>query len=418
MNRVLESSSMSLRLLAALFLLCASAGCRLKTADPAEVERTIVFWEQQDAMVMPFLDGLFERFKKLPGNADVRFIRTHYQNEDLHQQFQTASIAGNPPDIMLSPSDKAGVYCISGFILPVDGLFDLGRYNKAGIDAITLDGKTWGVPMTNGNHLMLFYNKRMVKSPPETMDDVHAFCEARTKALSLDHCWAIHLGEPFWLMPWLGAYGGWPIDGRTPTLDTQAMRDALALMRDLKDVRKEIPPECDYNCMDVLFKERKVAFIVNGDWAIAVYQKVLGDELGAARIPRLSRGGPWPTPMVSGVYFMLSSKLAGPKLELVRRFVDFATSEEMQIEQVKALGRLPSLAKASKSKAILEDPLLKASMDQVLVGKPMPMATEMRAVWDAMRPLYGRFLTRQLTPGEASAKMQKEALAKIAEMNE
>jgi arabinogalactan oligomer/maltooligosaccharide transport system substrate-binding protein len=57
-------------------------------------------------------------------------------------------------------------------------------------------------------------------------------------------------------------------------------------------------------------------------------------------------------------------------------------------------------------------------MDQVLVGKPMPMATEMRAVWDAMRPLYGRLLTGQLTPGEASAKMQKEAVAKIAEMNE
>ena len=29
-------------------------------------------------------------------------MRTHYHNEDLRQQFQTSSIAGNPPDLLIT----------------------------------------------------------------------------------------------------------------------------------------------------------------------------------------------------------------------------------------------------------------------------------------------------------------------------
>jgi maltose-binding protein MalE len=122
--------------------------------------------------------------------------------------------------------------------------------------------------------------------------------------------------------------------------------------------------------------------------------------------------------MVSGKYFMLSSKLQGPKLELVKRLVEFYTNEENQIGQVKALKRLPSLIKASQSAAVTGDPDLKASMDQILVGRPMPMATEMRAVWDAVRPLFGKVLSDQMSVDEAVTRMQKDAEAKIREMNE
>ena len=38
--------------------------------------------------------------------------------------------------------------------------------------------------------------------------------------------------------------------------------------------------------------------------------------------------------------------------------------------------------------------------------------------WDAVRPLYARVLAGQLTPEEASRRMQADALAKIAEMSE
>ena len=411
---------MSKRALLAAFLpllfALVAGGCG-KTGAKADSARTIVLWEQEDAFVAPFIDSLFEGFRKLPGNSDVKFVRTHYHTEDQRQQFQTASIAGNPPDMLLSPSDPAGIYSISGFILPVEDLFDMGRFNKPVVEAITTDGHSWGVPLSNGNHLLLFFNKRFAKKAPESTDELARWCDAHVKEDNLSNCWAFFMGEPFWLAPWLGAFGGWPIDGRTPTLDTPAMKDALEFVLDLK-LKKRIPMECDYNSMDALFKEQKVAFIINGDWAISTYAGQLGKDLGVAKIPKLSKTGRWPTPMVSGKYFLLSSSLKGEKLDLVRRFVEFAVSEESQIAQVKALSRLPALTRASRSEVVMGDPILRASMEQILVGRPMPMVTEMRAVWDAMRPIYGGVLAERLRAAEAPARMQREAVTKIAEMNE
>ena len=401
--------------LALLAGLGALAGCRqLEPGDPA---RRIVVWEQEDAAVAPYIDSVLEAFRKLPGNEDLKIVRSHYDNEDIRQQFQTSSIAGSPPDLLMSPSDPAGIYSVSGFIMPVDGLLDLRRYNKAAVEAISLDGKTWGVPISNGNHLMMFYNKSLAPQPPKTTAELFAYCDRQTKALKLDHCMAVFLGEPFWLVPWLGAYGGRVIDGRTPTLDTPAMRKAIDFTLELKR-RGYIPSECDYNCMDALFKEKKVAFIINGDWAISTYEGQLKGDLGVAMIPKLSETGQWPAPMVSGKYFMLSSKLSGPKLALIKRLIDFYTDRDNQVGQVAALKRLPALTAASQDKIITGSPNLKASMDEILVCRPMPMATGLRAVWDAIRPLYGKVLSGQLTTDQAAKRMQADAETKIREMNE
>ena len=102
----------------------------------------------------------------------------------------------------------------------------------------------------------------------------------------------------------------------------------------------------------------------------------------------------------------------------MKRLVEFYTNEGNQLAQAKALMRLPALAKASRAEAILKDPLLKASTDQLLVARPMPMATEMRAVWDAMRPLLAKAVSEQMGVEEAARRMQEDAEAKIREMNE
>jgi len=129
---------------------------------------TITIWEQEDSSVAPFIDEMIGAFKALPENKGVHFKRVHYHTEDLKQQFQTASIAGTPPDLLMSPSDTAGIFSVSGFILPVNDIFDLSNYNSAVVKAITLDDKTWGIPISNGNHLMLFFNKKLVSKSPES----------------------------------------------------------------------------------------------------------------------------------------------------------------------------------------------------------------------------------------------------------
>ncbi len=394
--------------------ICFSACSR---PEPKNTDKTIVLWEQEDAQVAPYIEKILKDFKAFPENAGIEIVRTHYQTEDLRQQFQAASLAGVPPDILISPSDTAGVYAISGFIRPIDEYFDLNKYNKAAIESISLDGKTWGIPISNGNHLMLFYNKKLTKTAPRSTDELFKFCKKNIANKKLEYCIAFDMGEPFWLMPWLGAFGGWPIDNKTPTLDTKYMREALNFYLDLKYEKKIMPMECDYNCMDSLFKESKVAFIINGDWAISSYMNHFKKDFGIALLPKLSQTDRWPTPMVSGKYFMISSEASKKKMKLLARFIDFYTNKENQIRQFEVLKRLPALKEAAQSETIKRDPVSKISMKQILKGRPMPMATEMRAIWDSARNYMGLAMTKKMSVDEAVKKMHKNTLNKIEEMN-
>lgn len=403
--------SLALRALPALLLLCACSRPR-----PPLDDSTIIVWEQEDAQVAPYIDSVFSAFEKLAENKGVRVVRTHYQTEDLRSQFQAASLAGVAPDLIMSPSDTAGLFAVAGFIRPVDDLIDASRFNKAVVQAITLDGHIWGVPVSNGNHLLLFFNKKFAKTAPRDTGELFRFCANDAKAYKLDYCIAFDMGEPFWLMPWLAAFGGWPIDYKTPTLDTPAMRSAISFYLDLKS-RKYAPPECDYNCMDSLFKEGKTAFIINGDWAISGYQKHFNKDFGLGLIPKLSSTGLWPAPMVSGKYFMVSSGVKPGKLGLIRRLLDFYTSRENQIRQFRELQRLPALAAASKAREIAGSGVSRVSLEQISKGRPMSMATEMRAVWDSARNYLGLATSGKLNVEDAARKMQENAAQKIVEMN-
>jgi len=79
-----------------------------------------------------------------------------------------------------------------------------------------------------------------------------------------------NIGEPLWLVPWLGGFGGWMLDDLTdmPTLNSAAMTGALQLLRDLSSTYKVVPPECDYETARVLFEEGKAAMLIDGDWAL------------------------------------------------------------------------------------------------------------------------------------------------------
>ena len=55
--------------------------------------------------------------------------------------------------------------------------------------------------------------------------------------------------------------------------------------------------------------------------------------------------------------------------------------------------------------------------DQIVKGKPMPMATEMRAIWDTARNYMGLATTKKMSPEEAVRKMQQNVEKKVSEMN-
>lgn len=374
----------------------------------------VQLWEKWQVHLDKAYDEVIVKFEK--ENPDIKVKRVHYEVEDLRYNFQNAAFSGNPPALVLGPADTVGVYSTMGIIKPVlevagmtQGLLD--TLLPQGVEQLTLDGDVYGIPEQIGNHLTLIYNKKFVKTVPTTFE------ELMSTDYGTEYKLVYNLNEPFWSVGFLGAYGGWVLDeNNEPTLNTDAMRKALAFIAKLKK-DKVVPAEADYPTADTLFKDGKAAFLINGDWSYADYKKALGDNMGLARVPKVPGGGYYsPMTAVQGLFF--AEGLDEEVEKAAVKFVTYLTSKEVQLFITKKNNTLPVNKEAANDPSLKADVLLAGSVDQMLVGKPMPVVPEMRAIWDALRPNQEDVMNMKATPEEAAKKMQELAIQKIAEMNQ
>ncbi len=367
-------------------------------------EVMITLWTQEgesDGSLQFILDKTDEFMAANP-NITVEVVQK--DTEALREDFQTASLAGTAPQLLWTVSDHAGPFTAANLIQPVDGLYDADAY----VESVILDGRTWAVPIFVGNHLMLLYNKDIVAEAPATFEELIAFGQDFTDGENYGLVY--NVTEPFWMVPFLGGYGGgvFAADGVTPNLNTPEMVRTLQFMSDLKFEYGITPAEADYGTMDTLFKEGKAAFIINGDWSLGDYQGVLGDSLGVASMPSLP-GGDIPRPYTSGKYFMIANGVSGAELEAIGQYVEFMISDAVLLEGTALLNRLPASLSALQDPSITSNPILEGSAAQLATGVPMPTVVEMRANWDAMKPEQNAVLAGTKTAAQAAADMQVAA---------
>ncbi len=380
----------------------------MATEAPAAPEPvTIALWTKEGEADggLQYVQSLADAFTAL--NPNVTFEVVNKEVETLREDFQTASLAGSAPDLLWTVSDHAGPFTTAQLIQPVDKLFDMSKY----VASVEMNGSTWAVPISSGNHLMLLYNKSLVPTPPANTDEFVSMAKALTAGDV--YGFAYNQTEPFWLIPWLGGFNGkvFADDGVTPTLNTPEMVAALQFMYDIKFTTPIMPMESDYNGADTLFKEGKAAMIINGDWSLAGYKEALGDNFGVVAIPKVSATGTMPAPYTAGTYFMIPVDLEGAKLDVVKQFVEFATNLENQTGLVTKMARLPGLKEALTIDAITTDPILKASSEAMTFGTPQPTVVEMRCVFDSLKPEMLAVLASagNKTPADAAASAQTSA---------
>jgi arabinogalactan oligomer/maltooligosaccharide transport system substrate-binding protein len=368
----------------------------------------LILWTKEDTDALDWNKSLVEEFMNIHPDITIELVKK-LNVEVLREDFLTASLAGAAPDVLWTVSDHAGPFVAADIVEAVDNLFDLNMYVDSAVDAVKLEGKYWGIPISNGNHLMLLYNKKLIAEAPKDTDELFAVGKKLTTGGNYALVW--NQTEPFWLVPWLGGFKGkvFAEDGITPTLNTPEMVATLKFLHDMKFDAEIVPLECDYDGADTLFKEGKAAMIINGDWSIGGYVSVLGDDLGVARIPKVSATGEWPKPYTSGVYFMLTKGISGDKLKAAQDFIGFVSTKEKQLEMVKLLNRLPAVKEALGDPLITENPILKGSADQMVVGTPMPTVLEMRCNWDSMKPEMLAVLADTKSPEDAVKLMQSSA---------
>jgi arabinogalactan oligomer/maltooligosaccharide transport system substrate-binding protein len=212
------------------------------TTDPV----TLTLWTKEGES-----DGSLQFVKKLAADyttahPNVTFQVVNKDVETLRQDFQTASLANSAPELLWTVADHVGPFTAADLILPLDGLIDPAIYLPNALAAVQAGGKTWGVPISYGNQLMLYWNKGLAgdTAPVDT-----AALAAKAKELTdgTKYGLVFNQTESFWLVPFLGGFGGsvFAADGITPTLDTPEMKSALQLLYDWKFTDKIMPKEAD-----------------------------------------------------------------------------------------------------------------------------------------------------------------------------
>lgn len=386
-------------------------------AGSLAAQTKITLWTQEGTAedAFAYVQKLADDYSAASGGK-VSIEVVNKETEVLREDFITSSLAGNPPDLLWTVNDHAGPFVAAGIIQPVTDFPGLARiYAGSALAAVKLGKDYWGVPVSNGNHLMLFYNKALIETAPQNTSELMAYAAKLNRDGIIPLVW--NQTEPFWLVPWLGGFRGkvFAADGVTPTLNTPAMVGALKLLHELKFRYKVYPMETNYDTADTLFKEGKAAMIVNGDWTLGAYKDHFGENLGIARIPMVSGTRTWPAPYTSGKFLMIPVDVTGAKLEAVKGFIAFATDKANQLDLVEKLSRLPANKEALADPLVTQDPYLRGSAQQMVVGTPMPTVVEMRAVWDAMKPEMNKLLADPNANAEAAAKaMQEAAVAGIS----
>jgi len=353
-----------------------------------------------------------------------RFQLLYYETEELRTNFIIASLAGKGPDIVQGPSDNIGPFSDLGVIRPLEDVFSstfLDSFITEPFPANTwFHGHLYQIADRIGNQLTLVYNRDMIATAPATMNELIAVGQKIVKDTDGDgtpdiYALAWNYIEPYFAIPFIGGYGGWIVDDNFhPTLNSDAVIKAATFIYDLANKYKIIPRECDYETANALFLDGKVAMIINGPWSWATYIKA-GVNIGLARIPKVDETGLWPTPMVSPKGYSVNINISKEKLKIVKHLIKFLTSDTLEEEFSKKFITIPSRKKALADSSLYEAPLFNAALSQVMVGRIMPVNSELRWIWDAMRPAYQGIFTGRYSPEKAAEEMQKLAEKLIRE---
>jgi arabinogalactan oligomer/maltooligosaccharide transport system substrate-binding protein len=151
-------------------------------------------------VVLQYVPALTEAYTA--AHPLVTFVVVNKDVETLREDFQTSSLAGAAPELLWTVSDHLGPFTTADLIQPVDSLFDLTKFVKSATDAVkSPDGKTWGVPISNGNHLMLLYNKSLMPTPPANTDELVSMGTEFVTANPGKYALVFNQTEEFWFVP-------------------------------------------------------------------------------------------------------------------------------------------------------------------------------------------------------------------------
>lgn len=346
----------------------------------AEGEPTeIVFWGGYGPeSEMP---KIIEAFEKEHPNIKVKneYFPSHTA---LLQKVQVVSSSGEKPDLIAY--DMINVPITNELVplvdlnqyISTDTEFDVEDFYPAFRQFGAIDGKQLSLHMTS-NNLLLFYNKKLFREagldpedPPETWDELLDYAKKLTKdgqwgyqVTGVNDAYFESMSWQFQTLVWQNGGEVWNSDFTAPAFNDAKGQEALQFLVDLIHTHKVTP----LNAPEKGFENGRVGMILQGTWMTKDYEDNLGEELGAAFLPKKEK---------------YATNVGGNELMIVQsdekrqaaawEFFKHLMSKDVQIQLSKASGELPSRKSIMESEEfqqyLEEHPAYRASAEQMQYG--------------------------------------------------
>ncbi|MFB8146917.1 extracellular solute-binding protein [Microbacterium sp. NPDC056003] len=327
----------------------------------------------------PALEDVAASFTEETG-VEVKLVTKDFATVD--QDFISQVPTGKGPDVIVSPHDKLGAYVSAGVVAPLE-LGDVADgFAEAAVQAMTYDGKVYGVPYSIEN-VALVRNADLVSEPVETFDEVIA----NGKAAGTEYPFLVGLspeqGDPYHLYPLQTSFGSQVFaqnaDGSyDPSQLVLGDAAGVEFATALKQWGAEgiLNANIDGDKAREFFVAGQSPYYLTGPWNIPAIA-----EAGINYVidPLPSAGGQEARPFVGVNGFFLSSKSENA-LAATDFIVNYLSTEDAQLSLFEVGGRPPALVSAYET-AAASDPDVEAFGAIGQTGAPMPAIPEMGAVW-------------------------------------
>ena len=311
-------------------------------------------------------------------------------------------------DVVIVPADHLGLDKYANYSVIPDSLI-ADTTDKRTLETAKLNNTLLGIPIIQGNHLLLFYNKQFVKQPIENWQDIYRIQSSLPEKVKLV-TWSFM--EMYWFIPFLSAFNGDLIVDNHVQLNTPAMQSALKFVWDLNK-QNLVDRQCDYTCSNNAFKAQQAAFTIDGAWALKTYEEALGNNLGIQQLPKLN--GEYMQPYYSTfVLAFPNDGLNGVNKDNLIKFAKLVQAEKFQTMIWQKLQDIPVNTEVLNSLKSQQGTQLATLIEAMQFTKAMPSTASMIIVWEVLNKGFIRYGSGALTAEQAGLFMQGLAERSIA----
>lgn len=333
----------------------------------------------------------------------------------IRDEFTAQVPTGKGPDITIGGHDWIGAFVKDGIVAPVELGDKSADFEKVAMEAVSYDGKTYGLPYAIEN-IAILRNTALADSTPATFDEMIA----KGRAAGTEYPFVVGLdpqaADPYHLYPFQTSFGNsvfarnadGSYDPSQLTIGDEAGQQFAGWLTAQGDTGTKV---LNLNLSGDLAKEAfnagKSPYFLTGPWNVADAQSA-GVDVSVDAIP--SAGGSAAQPFAGVQAFFLSAKSTN-SLVANEFLVNYIATADVQTKLFEAGGRPPALTESFE--AAQSDPIAGGFATVGANAVPMPSIPEMGSVWDDWGKTEAALIKGSADPAADWVKMADAIKAKL-----